>query len=620
MNVPAQAAEELRSITFDDLPFATFLKETIRSVGYETPTPIQAEAIPVVMEGGDLIGLAQTGTGKTAAFVLPILQKLSGRKERATRALILAPTRELAEQINDVIKMFSPRTGVKSVTVYGGVSHRNQITQLRNNPQIVVACPGRLIDHMDGGTVNLSEIEFLVLDEADRMLDMGFMPYIKQIIKALPQERQTMLFSATMPDEIAELSHSVLRNPAMVRVKSELPVASVTHSMYSLKQEEKSEALTTWLRSNAEALVVVFTKMKHTAKRLGDRLSKDGIPATALHGNLSQAQRQKALNGFRDSRFRVLIATDIASRGIDVEGVTHVLNYDMPENVEAYIHRTGRAGRASRSGDAISFVTREDRGLLRSIEKWLKAPVVRLNTDGSVDTTEVESESEERSPRGGRRSFGNRSRGQRGPRQGGERRSSGDRGTRRPARDNGDRRERSFDDTRGNREERAPRRERSFSDNRERGFDRPRRERGGDRPERGFRENRGERPFRGNREDRPFRGNGEERQFRGDRGANRRDSGREFQPRGERSFERPHRSGGARRNHRGQQDIDQKAEYVYRPEGSHFIDRTDPDAKPRRQSGGFGGRRPQGGKRPQRNGARGGRPSRSRPPRMSFTD
>ncbi len=365
--------------SFDDMALATFLKETIKTVGYTTPTPIQAGAIPLVLEGRDLIGLAQTGTGKTAAFVLPLLQKLSNGKKRGVQAIILAPTRELAEQINDVIKLFAPRTGIRSVTIYGGVSHRGQIAQLRANAQLVVACPGRLMDHIRGGTIDLSGVDHLILDEADRMLDMGFMPDIKAIIAELPVERQTLLFSATMPEEISSLAQSVLRDPTTVKVKSEEPVALVTHSMMTVKQEEKGEALASWLRGNPEALVVVFTKMKHTAKRLGDRLTKDGVPATALHGNLSQAQRQKALKGFRDGKCRALIATDIASRGIDVEGVTHVINYDMPDTLDAYIHRTGRAGRASREGSAVSFVTRGDRFILRDIEKWLGKSLERLN-------------------------------------------------------------------------------------------------------------------------------------------------------------------------------------------------------------------------------------------------
>lgn len=520
-----QAGLSSPPVTFDSIPFAPFLQETIRTVGYTTPTPIQANAIPLILEGRDLIGLAQTGTGKTAAFVLPLLQQLSGSNKKGVQALILAPTRELAEQINDVIKTFSGRTGVRTVTVYGGVSHRNQISQLRTNVQVVVACPGRLMDHIRGKTIDLSGVDYLILDEADRMLDMGFMPDIKAIIAKLPAERQTMLFSATMPDEIAQLTKSYLREPETIRVRSEQPVALVTHSMLSVKQEEKSERLASWLRANPDALAVVFTKMKHTAKRLGDRLTKDGVPATSLHGNLSQAQRQKALQGFRDGRFRALIATDIASRGIDVEGVTHVLNYDMPETLEAYIHRTGRAGRASREGSAVSFVTRGDRFILRDVEKWLKTPLIRLNSE-SEDAGEEPPRQRSRSAdeRGGRQIRGRT--GARGSRSGSRSRAiAGDRGGT------------GYIERRGKSPE-------AHGDG------------ASERPNQMGRQRRSRRDDGDNRGD--FRG-GSKRSFAGD------SRGRSF--------------GGARRNRsgdrefRGQADIDPKADFVYREREPYFIDR-----------------------------------------------
>jgi ATP-dependent RNA helicase RhlE len=623
MNSPAQATDVATSTSFDALPLAQFLKETIRTVGYTTPTPIQADAIPLIIEGRDVIGLAQTGTGKTAAFVLPLLQQLSGSKERGVQALILAPTRELAEQINDVIRTFVGRTGLRSVTVYGGVSHRNQISQLRGNAQIVVACPGRLMDHIRGRTINLSAVRFLTLDEADRMLDMGFMPDIKAIIKELPVDRQTMMFSATMPEEIADLTKTVLREPITVRVKSELPVAAIEHSMYSLDQDAKAQALASWLRANDKSLSVVFTKMKHTAKRLGDRLTKDGVPAVALHGNLSQGQRQRALQGFREGKFRALIATDIAARGIDVEGVTHVLNYDMPDTLEAYIHRTGRAGRASRQGDAISYVTRSDRAMVRSIEQWLKAPLKRLNAEGAesreegADAANDDSRVGSRRPRAAGRQGQRRERGSEG-----RGRTGGFRGRRESSEEGS--RERSFD-------RRAPRFDRA-----DRGFEKS--ERGGDERRRGERfdasSNRGERAERPartprtgastrgertqsragrdghdgrapNRFERPEgRWSGAPRGERQERGERTR-SDRAF---GERSPRGPQRGGrdqrGQGRQFRGQQDIDKNSDYVYRENVPYFIDKGEGEGQAARRG------RPGQGRGQGRSPGQAGRPSR----------
>ena len=535
MHSDTSAAEEIRTLTFDDLPLAPFLQETIKAIGYTHPTPIQAEAIPLVVEGRDLVGLAQTGTGKTAAFVLPILQKLSGSKEKGAKALILAPTRELAEQINDVIKELAPRTGLKSITIYGGVSHGRQVSELRAKPQIIVACPGRLLDHLSARTFDLKGIEYLVLDEADRMCDMGFLPDIKKIISKLPTERQTLLFSATMPDEIRELTRGIQNDPAVVRVKMEEAKASVSHSMYQIAQASKPHVLAHWLQENREALVVVFTKMKHTAKRLAEQLARKGQHVTSMHGNLSQGKRQQALNGFKDGRYRVLIATDIAARGIDVKGITHVVNYDMPENLDAYVHRTGRAGRASATGEAVSFVTKADGSLLRTIERWLKTPVTRLETpelDGvEEETVDTERAGRRQRPgrnarreRPGRRERSERTarapREERAPREDTsgenaevtgsdtasaeprrERRERSDR-SERPARRFGDRRDRNSG---GARSGDRPQRERSDRPQRDRS-DRPQRERG----ERGFgRRDRGESPGRQRFNDRRDRQGGE---------------------------------------------------------------------------------------------------------------
>jgi ATP-dependent RNA helicase RhlE len=619
MTQDVQATELATRVSFNDLALAPFLQETIRTMGYEHPTPIQADAIPVILEGRDVVGLAQTGTGKTAAFVLPLLQRLSGNKDKGIKALILAPTRELAEQINEVIINFSGRTGLKSVTVYGGVSHRNQISQLRSNARIVVACPGRLMDHIRGKTIDLSSVEYVVFDEADRMLDMGFMPDVKAIVAQLPKTRQTMLFSATMPDEIADLAASVLSEPITVKVKAEQPVALVAHSMYTVDQDAKGDTLSSWLQANSDALTVVFTKMKHTAKRLGEKLSKNGIPSTSLHGNLSQAQRQRALQGFRNGKFRALIATDIASRGIDVEGVTHVLNYDMPDTIEAYIHRTGRAGRASREGHAVSFVTRADRGMIRSIEQWLKKPITRLNADS---TQSEQTSGDAREEGEGRKNFrrgskqqGGRTRSPRGERRGAgrdgrERRDAQDSRQERPSNERGSRPARGF----ANRDRVRPERDFGRSERTEtrgeqsadkpRGFA-PRGER------RGFERNR--RDTRGGSERRQGAGFGRQRSERrseegAERGARFERAGENrdtFQPRTRAGgFERGQRDGqrdGQRHQQRrggsfrGQRDIDQRADYVYQDRPNHFIDkRSDSDSRP---SAAKGGRKPFRGSR-----------------------
>jgi ATP-dependent RNA helicase RhlE len=625
------ATEVASTTSFDTLPFAPFLQETIRTVGYTTPTPIQADAIPVILEGRDLIGLAQTGTGKTAAFVLPLLHKLSGGKKKGVQALILAPTRELAEQINDVIKTFSGRTGIRTVTVYGGVSHRNQISQLRTNVQIVVACPGRLMDHIRGNTIDLSGVDHLILDEADRMLDMGFMPDIKSIMAELPEERQTMLFSATMPEEIAQLTKNYLREPRTVRVKAEQPVALVTHSMLTLKQEEKSERLASWLRGNPNALAVVFTKMKHTAKRLGDRLTKDGVPAVALHGNLSQGQRQKALQGFRDGRFRALIATDIASRGIDVEGVTHVLNYDMPDTLEAYIHRTGRAGRASREGSAVSFVTRGDRFMVRAIEQWIKSPMIRLNSESDSDAADTAGAAapegarsadrprrerrETQGPRGVRQRSERGARDSRGPRrsEGREERREG-RGEDRRAEDrrsddrrgDGRRGERRSDWREGRSDDRRSAGARDARKPRFEGDRQPRRtarpgatgERSTERRSGGF----GSRPEREPREGRrPWSDNDRGDQRRGSRSGDRSTSQPWRKDRNEGSAGGQPRGRGPRKPFSGQADIDPRANYVYREREPYFIDRGASDSGDRPR----GPRGPRGSQGPSRGGRRG---------------
>jgi ATP-dependent RNA helicase RhlE len=343
----------------------------VMAAGFTQPTPIQAQAIPKVMQLRDVMGLAQTGTGKTAAFGLPILHRLMEGRRGVVRALIIAPTRELAEQIHTSLSQLGQQSGLRSVTIYGGVNIRPQITKLKQGAEIVVACPGRLLDHLQQGTIDLKQLEVLVLDEADRMFDMGFLPDIRRIIKALPSKRQTLLFSATMPKEIRHLAKEVLSNPETVQVDTVASAETVSHALYPVPQHLKTDLLLKLLEQTDTESVLVFTRTKHRAKRLGEKLEKSGYTAASLQGNLSQNRRQSALDGFRAGRFQILVATDIAARGIDVSQISHVVNYDIPDTPEAYIHRIGRTGRAARSGDAFTLIADEDGVMVRTIERAL---------------------------------------------------------------------------------------------------------------------------------------------------------------------------------------------------------------------------------------------------------
>jgi ATP-dependent RNA helicase RhlE len=350
--------------------------------GYSKPTPIQEQAIPPVLKGRDVMGLAQTGTGKTAAFVLPILNRLMQGGRKKVRALIVAPTRELAEQTHAAIGVLGRQTRLKSVTIYGGVAFGPQAEKLRRGAEIVVACPGRLLDHLGRGTIDLSLVDVLVLDEADHMFDMGFLPDIRRILAYLPKQRQTLLFSATMPQEIRHLACDVLSNPVTIQVGETAPVDTVNHALYPVAPHLKTPLLLELLHNTATKSVLVFARTKHRTKRLAEQIVKAGHKAASLQGNLSQSQREAAMGGFRDGRFQILVATDIAARGIDVSDISHVINYDIPNTTDAYIHRIGRTGRATRSGDAYTLVSSEDRVMVRAIEKVLGSPIERRTVDG----------------------------------------------------------------------------------------------------------------------------------------------------------------------------------------------------------------------------------------------
>lgn len=354
----------------------------VTAAGYQTPTPIQSQAIPPVLQGRDVMALAQTGTGKTAAFVLPVLNRLMQGCRRQVRALIVAPTRELAEQTHAAIEVLGKKTGIRSVTLYGGVGFNPQVEKLRRGAEIIVACPGRLLDHLSQGTVDLSRVEVLVLDEADHMFDMGFLPDIKRIIARLSKQRQTLLFSATMPQEIRHLAIETMRNPVTIQVGDTAPAVTVKHALYPVAQHLKTPLLLELLRKSDTKSVLVFARTKHRTKRLAEQIVKAGHRAASLQGNLSQAQRNAAMGGFRSGTFQVLVATDIAARGIDVTHISHVINYDIPATTDDYIHRIGRTGRATRCGDAYTLVTNEDRLMVRAIERILGTPIERRTLDG----------------------------------------------------------------------------------------------------------------------------------------------------------------------------------------------------------------------------------------------
>src|SRR5512133_437058 len=354
----------------------------INRAGYDTPTPIQEAAIPAALAGRDLIGTAQTGTGKTAAFVLPILHKLLNGPRRVSRALIVTPTRELAEQINDSIKELATGTQIRSATIYGGVGPAPQIKALRDGAEILVACPGRLLDLIAQNYARLGGIEVLVLDEADRMFDMGFLPDVRKIIKAVPAKRQTMLFSATFPKEIEELASLSLYHPKRINLGLSATAKTVTHALYPVPQHLKTGLLLSLLKKTDTDSVLIFTRTKHRAERLSRQIAHAGFRSTSLHSNRSQNQRQAALNGFKTGHFQVMVATDIAARGLDVESISHVINFDMPDTADAYVHRIGRTGRAERTGDAFTLVTSDDDEMIRILEKIMGKPLKREFLEG----------------------------------------------------------------------------------------------------------------------------------------------------------------------------------------------------------------------------------------------
>ena len=409
---------------FDRFGLHEALLRGIREAGFTNPRPIQVETIPAGLKGRDVLGLAQTGTGKTAAFALPLLNQIMKERRKATRALVIAPTRELATQITEEIRMLARFTRIKVATIYGGVPIRKQISLLRSRPEIVVGCPGRVLDLIRQKELRLDQVETLVLDEADHMFDMGFLPDIRSILRALPAERQNLLFSATMPKEIRGLANDLLNKPHVVELADATPAATIDHALVMVGEQSKRDLLEHMLKQDDCDSAIVFTRTKHRAKRLAEQLCKAGHRAVGIQGNLSQGQRDRAMKGFRSRRYNILVATDIVARGIDVSGVSHVINFDVPTTPEAYTHRIGRTGRAELEGTAFTFVTGTDHGWLRATERMIGSPIQRRKVEG------FEADFEER-PTGRSTSWRGNGRGQRpGGHQRSGRNSSSNRGGR----------------------------------------------------------------------------------------------------------------------------------------------------------------------------------------------
>ncbi len=379
----------MSTISFADLNLAPEILKALTESGYITPTPVQAQAIPIVLEGSDLMAGAQTGTGKTAAFALPILQKLlplasasASPARHPVRALILVPTRELAIQVEESVETYAKHTRLRSLVVFGGVDIKTQTPHLKTGIEILVATPGRLLDHVEQKTVQLNQVQVLVLDEADRMLDMGFMPDLKRILALLPKQRQSLMFSATFSSEIKKLSAEFLINPKLIEVaRSNATAENVTQKVYLVEQADKHALLTQLLRGSDATQVLVFTKTKITASRLARQLQRDGFAADAIHGDKSQLERIQALDAFKDGKVTVLIGTDVAARGLDIDQLPMVINYEIPSAPEDYVHRIGRTGRAGASGAAISLVSPEEEKYLKEIEKLIKHEIQKEKAD-----------------------------------------------------------------------------------------------------------------------------------------------------------------------------------------------------------------------------------------------
>ncbi|GAB3679715.1 DEAD/DEAH box helicase [Salinisphaera aquimarina] len=404
-------------MSFDQLGLAPSLLDAVAAAGYDTPTPIQAKSIPAVLEGKDVLAAAQTGTGKTAAFTLPLLHRLGETQQKKPRVLVLTPTRELAAQVNESVKTYGKSGLLRSAVIFGGVGYQPQISMFKKGVDIVVATPGRLLDLLQQGHVDLSNIETLVLDEADRMLDMGFIHDIKRVLKYVPNKRQTLLFSATFSNDIRKLASGLLHNPIEIDVAPRNATADrIEQKVVMVEKSRKRAVLSHLIKENNWHQVLVFARTKHGSNRLCKQLESDGLPSAALHGNKSQNARTKALEGFKNGKIQVLVATDIAARGIDIDSLPHVVNFELPNISEDYVHRIGRTGRAGGSGEAISLVGPDERKFLKDIEKLIGQQIERMTVEGvDLRSNESDEAEDDRPPR----RQGNNNGGNRAPKRGG---------------------------------------------------------------------------------------------------------------------------------------------------------------------------------------------------------
>ena len=398
-------------MTFDDMGLDQRLLQLLARKEFKNPTPIQDQAIPLALEGRDVVGLAQTGTGKTLAYVLPALTRLAAGKVQRNSMLVLVPTRELAVQVRDVVEEYGKPLGIRSLSVYGGVSLDNQRDELQAGRSVLVATPGRLLDHMRRGNIEFRNLMIFVLDEADRMLDMGFLPDIKRIVRKLPQSRQTMMFSATMPDEIAYLADRMLEEPERIEVGFiTKPVESVRQTLYAVRPEDKTELLFKVLEEEKITSTVIFLHTRIRTERLARALRNKGYSVAQIHGDRSQPQREQALKGFRDGKYRILVATDIAARGLDIEGVTHIINFDIPPSADDYIHRVGRTARAEAEGDAITFVCPNDLAALEKIEATVGRRLPREEWEGAPPILSLYTPESDKKKKEPQADFGSRNR------------------------------------------------------------------------------------------------------------------------------------------------------------------------------------------------------------------